>query len=134
MDLLELGKRILASQPFSQYMQCELKRLDEGFAELSLDILEDYKQHHGFVHGGVVSFLADSCLTFAGGSVLGNSVTSEYKINYVRPSIGDVLVAQASVLSAGKSLAVCECKIYAVNKGERKLVAVAQGTIKKVTE
>nr|WP_281560805.1 PaaI family thioesterase [Thalassomonas sp. RHCl1] len=55
----------------------------------------ELKQNHGFVHGGVVSYLADNCISYAATSVFGNCVTSEYKVNYVRPALGEPLVAVA---------------------------------------
>lgn len=82
--------------------------------------------------GGVISYLADNCLTYAGGSVLGNSVTSEYKINYLRPAKGEKLLARANIIYAGKRQATCECKIFVVTNIEEKLVAGAQGTINKI--
>lgn len=131
-ELLELGKRILQEQPFSRLLGAELTQLENGKAEIMLAVREDLKQQHGFVHGGVVSYLADNCLTYAGGSILGNSLTSEYKINFVRPAIGEKLIARASVLSSGKRQAVCECRITAVDEKGETLVAIAQGTISKV--
>lgn len=131
-DLFSFGKSILESQPFSQLIGAKLNVFEVGKAELSLPIKDIIKQQHGFVHGGVVSYLADNCLTYAGGSVLGDSVTSEYKINYVRPAKGSELVARSTVLSAGKRQAVCECKVYAISDTKELLVAVAQGTINRV--
>jgi len=131
-DLFEFGKSVLASQPFSTLLGAELTVLEEGHAEITLVVREDLKQQHGFVHGGVISYLADNCLTYAGASVLGNSVTSEYKINYVRPAIGHKLIARAAVLSSGKQQAVCECKVFILGDKGEKLTAVAQGTINKV--
>ncbi|WP_432210217.1 PaaI family thioesterase [Marinobacter alkaliphilus] len=131
-ELFEFGKQILAQQPFSVLLGTELKAFEPGKAELSLIVKEELKQQHGFVHGGVVSYLADNALTYAGGSVLGDSVTSEYKINYLRPAIGDQLIARARVLSYGKRQAVCQCEIVATDNGEERMVAVAQGTITKV--
>ncbi|GBL05743.1 PaaI family thioesterase [Glaciecola sp. KUL10] len=131
-DLLQFGEAILEAQPFSQLIGTQLNVFETGKAELSLLITDKIKQQHGFVHGGVVSYMADNCLTFAGGSVMGDSVTSEYKINFVRPAIGDQLIARASVLSWGKRQAVCECKVYALAEGKDKLVAVAQGTINRI--
>ncbi len=64
--------------------------------------------------------------------MLGNSVTSEYKINYVRPAIGHKLIARATVLSSGNRQAVCECKVWAVGEKGETLVALAQGTINKM--
>ncbi|TQV85986.1 PaaI family thioesterase [Aliikangiella coralliicola] len=129
---LEKGREVLNSQPFSCLLGTELTGLSEGTAELSLPIREELKQSYGFVHGGVVSYLADNCLTFAAATVLGHCVTSEYKINYLMPSVGEKLVAKSTVLSFALRQAVCECKVYAIKNGEHSLVAAAQGTIVKV--
>jgi len=131
-DVLNAGRRILESQPFSVMLGTELEVFEPGKAVLTLVVKEDLKQQHGFVHGGVVSYLADNALTYAGGSVLGESLTSEYKINYLRPAIGKRLVARASVLSSGRMQAVCQCEVSAIGEDGERMVAVAQGTIIKV--
>jgi uncharacterized protein (TIGR00369 family) len=87
------------------------------------------------VHGGVLSYLADNALTFAGGSLLGPAiVTSEYKINYLRPAMGERLIARATVLHAGKHQAVCRCDISVVNADKETLCAAAQGTISLMSQ
>ncbi|WP_149981350.1 PaaI family thioesterase [Pseudoalteromonas rhizosphaerae] len=129
---LKTGKEILAQQSFSNLLGAELEKFEAGYAELRLEIKEELKQNNGFVHGGVVSYMADNCITFAGASVLGACVTLEYKINYVRPSIGERLVSKANVLHAGKRQSTCECKVFVQQSGEEKLVAVALGTISKI--
>lgn len=131
-ELFEFANKIFKAQAFSNLIGAELKSFKTGSAEISLTIRDALKQQHGFVHGGVISYLADNCLTYAGGSILGDSVTSEYKINYIRPAIGESLIAKATVISSGKRQAVCECKIYAITQDEKKLVATAQGTINKL--
>ncbi len=131
-SILEVGKKILDSQPFSKLLGAELTYFEVGSAEISLLIKDELKQQHGFVHGGVISYLADNCMTFAGGSIFGDGVTAEYKINYVRPAIGDKLIARSTVLSSGKRQAVCECKVFVVRDKKEVLVAVAQGTISKI--
>ena len=93
-------------------------------------IVDQLKQQYGCVHGGVLSFLADNTLTFAGGLRLsGQIVTAEYKINYLRPALGTELVARGQVLSAGSSQAVTRCEVYMVLDGNERLCAAAQGTI-----
>ena len=154
-DLLSMGRQTLASQPFSRLLGAELEVFREGAAEIRLPLRTELKQQHGFAHGGVLCdarpraalraksrklrdlavrtaqrFGADNALTFAGGSVLGTGVvTSEFKINYVRPALGEALVARAAVVHAGKSQAVCRCDVFAVKDGVEMLVAVAQGSI-----
>ncbi|EKF76069.1 phenylacetic acid degradation protein PaaI [Alcanivorax hongdengensis A-11-3] len=128
-SLLDFGKQILQSQPFSALLGTELTDFEPGKAVLTLAVRDELKQQHGFVHGGVVSYLADNALTYAGGSVLGDSVTSEYKINYLRPAIGETLEARATVIASGKTQAVCQCEVFAFRDGQAHLVALAQGTI-----
>lgn len=112
-EMLEYGRSVLASQPFSVLLGAELVAYSPGSAELKIPIKPELMQQHGFVHGGVVSYAADNALTHAGGSVLGRGVvTSEFKINYVRPALGEILIARATVVHAGRSQAVCRCDVF----------------------
>ena len=130
---LEYYRAVLASQPFSASLGTRLDSIESGRVQLSLPIKAELLQQHGFVHGGVIAYLADNALTFAGGSVLGDSLTSEFKINYARPAIGPgTLIAVAVSVADGKTQAVCRCDIYVSRDAERKLCAVAQGTIRKI--
>jgi uncharacterized protein (TIGR00369 family) len=134
-DLLAFGKQALASQPFSVLLGAELLCFLQGRAELKIPIRPDLKQQHGFVHGGVISYAADNALTFAGGSALGPGVlTSEFKINYLRPAIGDFLLARATVIYSSKSQAVCRCDVFMSNEGKESLCATSQGTISKLPQ
>jgi uncharacterized protein (TIGR00369 family) len=101
------AQQVLASQPFNALLGAQLTVYSEDLVEIRLAIVDQLKQQYGFVHGGVLSFLADNTLTFAGGLRLsGQIVTAEYKINYLRPALGTELVARGQVLSAGSSQAV----------------------------
>jgi uncharacterized protein (TIGR00369 family) len=132
-DLLVLGREVLARQAFSALLGARLDVLTPGHAELSLPMAQTLRQQHGFVHGGVLAYLADNALTFAGGSLLGDAVTVEFKINYLRPATeAEELVALASVLGSGKTQAVCRCEVFNVRGDKRTLCAAAQGTIRKL--
>jgi uncharacterized protein (TIGR00369 family) len=112
-DILELGRQVLAAQPFSVLLGAELMALSTSGAEPRVPIRADLQQQH--VHGGVISSLADNALTFAGGGALGPSVvTSEFKITYIRPAIGHSLVARATVLHAARRQAACRCEVFVV--------------------
>ncbi len=128
--MLAMGREILGQQAFSQLLGTELTALSAGKVQLELPLTEQLKQQNGFAHGGVISYLADNALTYAGGTAMQQPVlTSEFKINYVRPGIGERLIARASAEAVSKSQAVCRCEIYAVADGQEKLCALAQGTI-----
>lgn len=127
---LDQARAILAAQPFSVFLGAELTRFDTELTELRLSVKDAFRQQNGFAHGGILSYLADNALTFAGGSVLGERVlTSEYKINYLKPARGNLLLARAYVLSAGSRQAVCRCDVIAHHEDQETLCATAQGTI-----
>ncbi len=131
--LLDLGRAVLAAQPFSRHVGAELARLEPGTAELVVRIDPHLLQQHGYVHGGVLAFLVDNAVTFAGGSVLGPDVlTQEIKVSYLRPGRGERLVARASVAHSSKRTAVCRCDVVAVDGDEEILCAVALGTVMSV--
>lgn len=129
-DMQAFARRIFESQPFSHFLGAELVASSSDSAELALTVRDHHKQQHGFVHGGVISYLADNAITFAGGLAMGgNALTAEFKINYMRPAIGARLVAIAQARCTGKRMVVCQCDIYAIDGQARKLCALAQGTV-----
>ena len=129
-QFLAMGREVLATQPFSVLVGAEMHALRPGFVDLQLAVTDKLKQQHGFAHGGAVSYLADNALTFAGGTAMQVPVvTAEFKINYLRPAIGERLIARARAVHVGRTQAVCTCEVFAVNGGEEKLCALAQGTI-----
>lgn len=129
-DMQALGERVLAAQPFSRFLGARLDRFVEGEAQLSLTLRPEFLQQHGRPHGGILSYLADNALTFAGGSLYGDGLTLEFKINYTKAAKGETLVARARVESSGRQAAVCRCDLFSVAEdGSETLCAVAQGTI-----
>jgi uncharacterized protein (TIGR00369 family) len=129
-DLLPLARAVLAQQPFSVLLGTEVMAVEAGRCELALDVKPALLQQNGFVHGGVLGYLADNALTYAGGSALAAPpVTSEMKINYLRPAVGERLIARAQAVSAGRVQAVARCDVFVLRDGVEKLCAVAQGTV-----
>jgi uncharacterized protein (TIGR00369 family) len=130
---LAMGQEVLAKQAFSRLLGAELTALARGQCTLELPVRDELLQQNGFVHGGAVSYLADNALTYAGGTAMAVPVvTAEFKINYVRPAIGQRLVARATAVAVSRSQAVCRCDVFAVSHGAEKLCAMAQGTIARL--
>src|SRR5260370_42109607 len=132
-DLLDLARGALYAQPFSVLLGTELMHVGERDLTLRLSIRDELRQQHGFVHGGVISYLADNALTFAGALALGpRVVTGEYKISYLRPAVRGTLLARAELVHAGRGHATCQCRVYVLDGDKEMLVALAQGTINRV--
>jgi uncharacterized protein (TIGR00369 family) len=133
--MLYIGRKVLADQPFSELIGAELERFAPGEAELRLPLRPQLRQQFGLTHGGVLSYMVDNALTFAGGSVLGTQVlTAEFKVSYVAPAVGDALIARAAVVHQGRRQAVCRCDVFDVTEGVEALCATALGTIRSVRE
>ena len=56
-------------------------------------------------------------------------VTAEFKINLLRPAIGDRFVAIGKVQNAGRLLTVCTGEVKAFSGTSSKVVAMMQATI-----
>ncbi len=135
MDMLNVAQTVLDSQPFSRLLGTVIHSISAEGITLELVLRNDMLQQNGFAHGGVISYLIDNALTFAGGGVLGaNVLTSEYKISYVRPAKGERLQARAVVLHSGKRQAVVRCDAFIITADSEKLCATALGTIVSVPD
>lgn len=128
---LAFARRILAAQPFSALLGTRLVAFGDGEATLELDNREDLRQQYGYVHGGVLAYVAENAMAFAAGTASGNRpLTAGFTIDYVRPADGTSLLARARVVRAGRGLAVCRCDVVCVAPdGGETVCAVAQGTI-----
>jgi len=134
-DLVDRARGALHAQPFSVLLGTELTHVGENELTLCLTVRDELKQQHGFVHGGVISYLADNALTFAGTLALGpRVVTGEYKINYLRPALNGTLVAHAKVVHAGRQQAACQCSVFVMDDDDERLVALAQGTVVRMSD
>ncbi|WP_026911743.1 PaaI family thioesterase [Patulibacter minatonensis] len=130
----EAAARALRGQPFSRLIGARLATIAGGRATLEVDVRDELRQQQGVVHGGVLAYLADNALTFAGGSVLGPAVlTAGMTIDYVRPGRTGTLSARATVVHATARQTVCRCEVVEVAEdGTETVCAVAQGTIRSV--
>lgn len=120
-------------QPFTKLVGARMSAIGEGHLELYVDNRDELSQQNGFIHGGVIGYLADNASAAVAGTMrpegaLG-AVTAEYKINILRPSVGERAIVRANIVRRGKTQAVTEAKVSCVNNGEEKLVAVALATI-----
>ncbi len=110
----------------------ELYGVGPGYCEVHLPFREDLCQHDGCIHAGVTTTIADNAAGFAAYTLMpeNSSVLSvEFKVNLLRPAIGEKLVARAEVQKPGRNISVVQAEVSAVNDGEEKSVAVMLATM-----
>jgi len=94
-------------------------------------------QHHGFVHAGAIATIADLSGGFAACSLMAEEegvLTIEFKINLLRPAVGELIICRAGVLRAGRRIYVSESEVFCVQDGREKLVAKATVTLAVVDD
>lgn len=96
---------------------------------LEIPITDAIARVGGIVSGQALATLADTTMVLACGAYLGNMVpvaTITLDTQFLRPSSGDSIRAEAEVTRAGKSLIFARCSLVAMPSG--KPVALATAT------
>ena len=134
----EIHDRIAASfekQGLMATLGAELLSAQEGEVQISLPFSFHLSQQQGFVHAGAITSIVDSACGYAALTKAppGHEVvTAEFKLNLLRPAIGERFVAIGTVVNAGKMLTVCTGEVLAYKDGATKVVALMQATIVNV--
>ena len=121
-----LLREVIKIQSFTRWTGLEVLLAEEGVVETRLALRrEDMTQHHGFLHGGLVGFLADNAAAYAAATVIGDVLTAQYSINFLAPGVGDSFRTRAEVVKAGKRQVTVRSDIYAQSEAGEKLIATA---------
>jgi uncharacterized protein (TIGR00369 family) len=111
---------------FIQALGIKMIDVGPGWCETTLTLEPRHLQQDGFAHAGLVATMADHTSGAASGSLVAANemiLTVEYKINLLRPGVGESLFSRAEVIRAGKRIIVTESAVYANRGSERKLIA-----------
>ncbi len=108
--------RFRDGNPFHQLLGIDLEESSEGYARVRMPVDERLRGGvGGSVHGGVISALADiACLGAMQGLFTERESpagTAELSLSYLRPALGDHVIAEARVLKKGRMLAVIDVDI-----------------------
>ncbi len=121
-----------ARQGLMRTIGAQITALETGRCVIELAFSPEVSQQHGFFHGGIVGAMADSAGGYAAMSMMpaaSDVVTLEYKMNFLRPAAGEVLIAIGTVLRAGRSVTVTRADVFIISGGERRLCAAMQQSI-----
>jgi uncharacterized protein (TIGR00369 family) len=105
-----------ASNVLHQHLGLTLEEARDGYARIALATnAVTLSGVGGSVHGGVLAAMVDIAMLQALIASLGpNDIpngTADLNITYLRPSLGSRVVAEATILRKGRSLAVSEVSI-----------------------
>ena len=133
----DLQQRIATSfnaQGLMATLGATLAVVADGEVHIGLPFSSQLTQQHGYVHAGAITSIVDSACGYAAltrAPAECEVVTAEFKINLMRPAIGERFLAIGRVQNAGKLLTVCtgEVRAYAGTATAYKVVALMQATV-----
>lgn len=134
----DIQKRVaasFASQGLMATLGAELVSVADGEVRIALPFSERLSQQHGYVHAGAITSIVDSACGYAALTKFPPDcevVSAEFKINLMRPAIGERFLAIGRVQSAGRTLTVCTGEVQAFSGSTCKVVALMQATMVNV--
>ncbi|MHA2099335.1 MAG: PaaI family thioesterase [Candidatus Kariarchaeaceae archaeon] len=122
-------------QSFMNFIGAKLQKISPGYCEIVLPFKPEITQQNEFFHAGVISTIADTAGGYAAFSYMAKDsdvLTVEFKINILRPGIGEKLIAKASVVKYGKTPSISKCEVFAHKNSKEVLCAVLQMTLMEI--
>jgi uncharacterized protein (TIGR00369 family) len=122
----EVIQAIFSQAGFISELGIRLHDLGPGWCETDLVITPRHMQQNGFIHAGVQASMADHTAGAAAATLMPEAkivLTVEFKINLLRPAVGERLRCRADVIKPGKTISFVEAAVYALQNGEAKLVS-----------
>jgi len=135
MDLWTRVSQSFDAQGLMTTLGARLVHVAQGEVQIEMPHAASLSQQHGFIHAGAISSILDSACGYAAltSAPAGcEVVTAEFKINFVRPAIGERFIATGRVQQAGKRLSVCTGEVLAYTGAESKVIAIMQATVANV--
>jgi len=124
--------KMMVKDSFSQWLGIERIKESEGYCKIKMELREEMTNGFDVAHGGITFSFADSAFAFASNSHGKKAVSVETSISHTRPVfVGDVLIAEATLLNLSKNLGIYNVKISNQNE---KTVALFKGTVFRKNE
>lgn len=103
-------------QSLMRTLNAQLTRLEVGAADIAFDYRADLAQQNGFIHAGIVTALIDTACGLAAYTMMpadADVLSVEFKVNLLRPAMGERFVACGRVVKPGNTLIVTQGELRA---------------------
>lgn len=131
-DFASVVRQTFAAQAAMTTLGAKLVHIAPGETDIELPFAPEFGQQDGFFHAGIITTVVDTAcgcaaltLMPAGARVL----TVEYKVNFLSPALGQLMVCQGRVKRPGRTLTVCQGEVVAQDGTAAKVVATMLTTM-----
>lgn len=118
---------------FLDYIGCSVEKSDKEEARLSIEVRQEHLQHMGYIHGGVISTLADNTGWYVLKPYLDanqTAMTQELTVNYLHPGKGKKLTALGKLVKIGKRTAFVTVELFC----DGRLIAMSSSHLAVLTQ
>ena len=115
-DGAAVAREFIRHSPFAGHLGLEVEALEDDLARMRLPFKPDLATTGEVVHGGAISTLIDTAATVAAWSARFDAMptrwgTASMTVNFMRPAVGDDLLAVARVTRRGRNLCFCDVSV-----------------------
>jgi uncharacterized protein (TIGR00369 family) len=134
-DIKNIQKQItdsFNSQGLMATLGAQIVSIADGEVQITLPFSTKLSQQHGYLHAGAITSIVDSACGYAALTKVPANyevVTVEFKINLMRPAVGERFLAIGRVVNSGKLPTVCTGEVQAFSGTDYKVIAIMQATI-----
>lgn len=122
----EIVAKMMEHDAFSQWLGIEVKHVEAGMCQLSMQVRAEMLNGFGIAHGGITYSLADSALAFASNAHGRQALSIDTSINHIEAlREGDVITATAREDALKNKFGFYTIEIHTADK----LVARFKGTV-----
>ena len=128
----ERVRESFARQKLIQTLNGEISHVSPGELHITAPFDERFTQQDGFLHAGIVTTLIDSACGYAAYTLMPDNsrvLSVEFKINFLNPAQGQYFRAEGRVIKPGKTLTICDGKMFALANNQETLIAMMQATM-----
>ena len=111
---------------FNLHNGIKLLELADNYASCKVELTPEVMNSQGIAHGGIVFAILDVAAGYAAAFVDRRLVTQAANISFLRPAVGEYLIAKAEPIKVGRTISVVEAKAY---DDQDRLVAYATFTV-----
>jgi uncharacterized protein (TIGR00369 family) len=125
-------RKSFARQGLINTLHGKIAHISPGELHIEAPFDERFTQQDSFLHAGIATALVDSACGYAAYTLMpadSRVLTVEFKVNFIAPAQGERFRAEGHVIKLGKTLTVCEGKLFALDGGKEKLIAIMQATM-----
>ena len=117
---------------FAEWLGISIDKVEEGFAEVSMEVTENMQNFHGTANGGVIFSLADVAFACASNSYGQTAMGITVTIHYLQAgAVGDRLTAIATEDNKSNKLGLYRLEVLNQKKD---LIALAEGMVYRKKE